>query len=149
MKTLQIKIPTGFEVDNFNKETGEITFKEKPKCIMEVIKTTDDLLRYHKIEKDDFDADYKGLPDDVKNYRLIVLLAEALNEGWTPDWSNSSEYKYYPWFEMGSSGFRCNAFDDWNTTSIVGSRLCFKTAELAKYAGTQFTSLYNQFMLIK
>ena|SRR3990167_121253 len=149
MKSLQINIPNGFEVDKFDTKTGEITFKEKPKCIMQRIKTIEDVLKYHNIEKDDFEADYKGLPEDVKAYRLLVLIASALNEGWTPDWNNSNEYKYQVYFTMGSSGFRCHDCDGWHAGSYVGSRLCFKTAELAKYASTQFTDIYSNYFLIK
>ena len=35
------------------------------------------------------------------------------------------------------------------TTADVGSRLCYKTRELATYAGRQFEGLYNDFLLIK
>ncbi len=35
----------------------------------------------------------------VANYKLIII-AEALNEGWKPNWQDSDEYKYYPWFDM-------------------------------------------------
>ena len=43
------------------------------------------------------------------HYKLVTI-AEALNEGWTPDWSNHREYKYLPWFnvvkkEGSGSGF--------------------------------------------
>lgn len=48
--------------------------------------------------------DVKGLPRKhqkaiVANYKLIII-AEALNEGWKPNWQDSDEYKYYPWFDM-------------------------------------------------
>jgi hypothetical protein len=79
----------------------------------------------------------------------LVLIAEALNEGWKPNWKDSSEYKYYPWFEMDSpSGFR---FDDVYydfAYSTVGSRLCFKNEALAKYAGKQFIDLYKALMVL-
>lgn len=151
MKKLQIKInmSEGFEIDNVDKTTGEITFKEKPKCIMERIKTIEDVLKYHNIDKDDFEADYKGLPEDVKAYRLLVLIASALNEGWTPDWDNSNEYKYHSYFTMGSSGFRYDVYDYWSSISVVGSRLCFKTKELATYAAEQFKDIYSNYFLIK
>lgn len=149
MQKLQINIPEGFEIGNFDTKTGEVTFKAKPKCIMERIKTIEDVLKYHNIEKDDFEADYKGLPKDVTAYRLLVLIAAALNEGWTPDWDNSNERKYNSYFTMGSSGFRYYGYDDWNTGSIVGSRLCFKTKELAIYAAEQFKDIYSNYFLIK
>ena len=42
----------------------------------------------------------KGLPRKhqkaiIANYKLIVI-AEALNEGWKPNWQDSDEYMYYP-----------------------------------------------------
>lgn len=146
METLKIEIPKGFEVKDFNKETGEITFKETPKDIKERIKTLDDILKHHGIEPDDFESDYKGLPEHIINYQYLVLLAEALNEGWEPNWDNSNEYKYYPWFVMRSSGFRFGVCVNWSTSSFVGSRLCFKSRKLAEYAGNQFTDLYKKYM---
>ena len=149
MKSIQINIPEGFEVDKFDTKTGEITFKEKPKCIMQRIKTIEDVLKYHNIEKDDFEADYKGLPEDVKAYRLLVLIASALNEGWTPDWNNSNEYKYQVYFTMGSSGFRYHDYAYWSADSLVGSRLCFKKLESAKHLATIINDVFEKFMIIK
>ena len=53
--------------------------------------------------------DFSNLPTDMRKhfeaqYKMIVI-AEALNEGWIPDWDNYDEYKYYPWFEMSPSSF--------------------------------------------
>ena len=39
-----------------------------------------------------------GFTKDEIAYRKLKTIAEALNEGWRPDWANSSEYKYWPWF---------------------------------------------------
>jgi hypothetical protein len=150
MKTLKIQIPTGYEIDSFDKLTGEVRLKEeKPKKVTERIKTIDDILRDHDLTQSQFYLQCKELEDDEIAYRLLKMLVKSLNEGWTPDWSNSNQYKYSPWFEMGgSSGFRYNDCDGWHTYSNVGSRLCFKSEELAKYAGTQFLALYKRFMTI-
>ena len=48
-----------------------------------------------------------GIPEKyqkplIANYQLMVI-AEALNEGWTPDWSNGEWDKWYPWFNMDNS----------------------------------------------
>lgn len=149
METLKIQIPNGFEVDSFDRETSELKLKpKKPQNAMERIKTFDDVLADNGIPQQQFDKQSFGEQPDEVAYRMIKLLAKSLNEGWTPDWNNSNEYKYVPWFYLGgSSGFRCDDFDYWHTVSDVGSRLCFKSAELAKYAGTQFTEIYKQFML--
>jgi hypothetical protein len=83
----------------------------------------------------------------------LFIIADALNEGWKPDWNDDDEYKYYPWFDLekdknNPSGFRlfgvfCNCTD-----SSVGSRLCFKSRDIAEYAGTQFVDLYRDLMVI-
>lgn len=150
MKTINIEIPEGYEIDSFDKSKGEIRFKAKPKNVMEQIKTVADVLAAHGLSEEEFDEQCEGLSEDEKAYRIIKLLAEALNEGWTPDWSNTDQYKYSPWFYMGgSAGFRCYVCYSWRTGSGVGSRLCYKSSELAEYAGKNFTEVYKQFMTIE
>jgi len=96
-----------------------------------------------------------GLHEDevsIVAYAKLVIIARALNEGWKPDWSNYSQIKYIPWFKHNAaSGFGLSFYDyaDWDTLTAVGSRLCFKSSELATYAGKQFEALYNEFLTIK
>ena len=97
----------------------------------------------------------KGLPRKhqkaiIANYKLITI-AEALNEGWKPNWQDSDEYKYYPWFDMSNpAGVGCS--DTYDTAShsaaAVGSRLCLKNRELAIYFGQTFTDLFNDSLLL-
>lgn len=149
MQTLKIEIPSGFEVASFDSKTGELKLKEKSKNVLERIKTVADLLADHGMTQNEFDDDCIGLEEDEIAYRILKMLAKSLNEGWTPDWSNDEEYKYVPWFETGgSSGFRFYDFVVWSSRSVVGSRLCFKTRELAEHAGKHFTDVYKKFMTI-
>jgi len=87
----------------------------------------------------------------VAHYKLVII-AEAINEGWKPNWDNWDERKYYPWFDLeGSSsgaGFSFNVFVGWDSDSDVGSRLCFKTWELAEYIGKTFIDLYKDYFLL-
>lgn len=87
-------------------------------------------------------------------YYKLTIITRALNEGWEPDFSNWNEYKYYNWFyveenkDQRSSGFRyCDTYYTVAGTDI-GSRLCFKNRELAKYATEQFKELYREYLLI-
>jgi hypothetical protein len=93
-----------------------------------------------------------GLPEKYRrgllaDYQLTVI-TEALNEGWVPNWSDSDEYKYVLWFEEKEpgSGLSFGDCDGWLTDANVGSRLCFKSAELAKYSAAQFPELWADFM---
>ena len=97
--------------------------------------------------------DFSNLPADMRKhfeaqYKMIVI-AEALNEGWMPDWDNYNEYKYYPWFEMSPSSFAfCGSYC---ATAFAiagsGSRLCLKSNELSDHCGKQFIDLWKQFIL--
>lgn len=97
----------------------------------------------------------KGLPRKhqkaiIANYKLIVI-AEALNEGWKPNWQDSDEYKYYPWFDMSNPAGVGDSYTD-NAASYTyanfGSRLCLKNRELAIYFGQTFTDLFNDSLLL-
>lgn len=97
----------------------------------------------------------KGLPRKhqkaiIANYKLIVI-AEALNEGWKPNWQDSDEYKYYPWFDMSNPagvGFSYTSCAASTTYANFGSRLCLKNRELAIYFGQTFTDLFNDSLLL-
>ncbi len=128
--------------------------KTAPKDITKRVKTYVDACAVLGIEPINEEVFTKlGFTKDEIAYRKLKTIAEALNEGWRPDWTNSNEYKYWPWFvyNPNSAGFACattyNAAT--YTTTRVGSRLCFKTRELAAYAGTQFIDIYNDLLLIK
>ena len=114
--------------------------------IKERIKSFDDVLRENGIVKLDFKNSCQGLTKDEVAYKQVKEIAKAFNEGWVPDWTNSSEGKYYPWFKMGSpsgGGFSYNDYVNWSTSSDVGSRLCFKNSDLAKHAANLFLDIYK------
>ena len=111
------------------------------KDVKDRIKNFDDVLAENGISREDFETSCKGLEPDEIAYRMAKLVCLAFNEGWLPDWTNSNQYKYFPWFNMGSSSGVGFSYDDcgrWRAISRVGSRLCFKSSDLAKHAGQLF-----------
>ncbi|MDM1557081.1 hypothetical protein HX126_21225 [Chryseobacterium indologenes] len=87
----------------------------------------------------------------IAHFKLIVI-CEALNEGHVHDWNNGKWDKWYPWFYMrgsSSSGRFSFIYSDYqHSHSNCSSRLCFKSEELADYAGTQFEELYKEYFVI-
>ena len=84
----------------------------------------------------------------INAYKLMIIY-KAINNGWRPDWSKSSQWKYFPWYGVLSSGF---GFSDSRyyyglTTTIVGSRLCTDSSEKAIYIAEQFQAEYQEFFL--
>jgi len=105
---------------------------------MNEIKTFDDACKKLSITN--------NLPD-------VSLLHE--NQRKAINWSNFDENKYYPWFDMVTYkkdlpgvGFSYDDYYYGYACTGVGSRLCYKTAELAKYAGKNFTQLYKDYYVI-
>ncbi|WP_290456949.1 hypothetical protein [Muribaculum intestinale] len=116
-----------------------------------------------------------GLGADLYAYLKLRIVAAALNEGWTPDWGNKDECKWYPWFYIltqeeyddlndeekcrvvgrassyayAHGGLVCSYACDVSSHSYTsrGARLAFKTKELALYCGKQFGELWASFLV--
>lgn len=119
---------------------GEKFFQQK---ITDRVKSFEDACRIVGVhpESEKFTV---GSPDEIAYCKLKVII-EALNEGWKPDWNNTNEPKYYPWFYMNKPGFLLYFVYAYYDRSSVGSRLCFQKREVAEYAVNQFIDLYTTF----
>ena len=80
-------------------------------------------------------------------YHKLTVITRALNNGWKPNWDDQNEWKYYPLFRYVNAGLSCantlNAAS--HTNARIGSRLCFPTSALAKYAAEHFADLYRDY----
>ena len=147
------------QIDNFKNQFETLLISiingaiESPKNITDRVKTFDDALTIIGGPSENFKIlmSYNGF-DPFMNGAIAMaklnIIADALNEGWKPDWTNASEYKWYPYFKKAGSGLSFHVADDWRTGTVVGSRLCFKSRELAEYAANQFKDIYSQFMAL-
>jgi predicted CopG family antitoxin len=93
----------------------------------------------------------KGFTSDEIIYRKIKTITEALNEDWEADWTNTDQKKWMPWYNVdgaSASGFVFGGsrFGYSGADAGSASRLCFKSEELADYAGKQFIDLYVNFI---
>lgn len=95
-------------------------------------------------------------PNNIKAliaYNRLCTIAQAWNkaDGFEPDFSNTSQYKYFPWFEYSrdAAGFVFALTDVTATNAYAhfGSRLCFKTRERAMQFGKKFIDLWNDLLL--
>lgn len=172
-KKIEIEVPNGKKTEWVN---GVLTLvDEKPKNVMERIKTFEDACNELGIDHNEWMQDKKelGLEADVIAYLKLRIIAAALNEGWKPLFT-TDEYRYFPWFclytqseidEMneedknrvvsrsshyayagGGVAFAHTGYDSSGTSTSIGSRLAFKTRELAEYAGRQFVEIWADYV---
>jgi hypothetical protein len=87
--------------------------------------------------------------NDEIAYKKLKIIIKAINQGWQPNWNDTNQCKWYPYFNL-SSGFGFSDSDCYydDARTDVGSRLCFETEEKANYAGKQFLSIYKDFLTL-
>lgn len=127
--------------------------------ITDRVKTYEDACKVLGVEPiNEQNAKAQGFRSDEIARRKLETIAAALNEGWKPDWNNTDQYKYYPYFYIqenakgkGSAGlsFAYTSYTASLTYAAIGSRLCFYASRLARYASNQFTDLYEQILIEK
>lgn len=121
------------------KKEKEFDYKE--------IKSFEDACKKENIDPEKL-PDVSMIPEEFRKpilaqYRKQVIF-KAINNGWIPDWDNSNQYKYFPWFGVLSSGFgfRSSHSDCTDSFTDVGSRLCTDSSEKALYIAEQFEQEY-------
>ena len=113
---------------------------------------------------------------DVVAYLKLRVIAEALNEGWEPQFT-TDEHRWYPWFYFytqreidkmdeekkktrwlfggySASGSDCglasaSSSNAWSGSYSVGSaRLAVKSEAIAKYFGQQFIDIWSDYVAL-
>lgn len=168
-------------INEMTKAFGEEALK--PQDIKERIKTFEDAV--NAIGEDHpLVAQYKAINNAFKEednnlhlfaYTRLTIIAEALNEGWRPEYTED-EYRYYPWFGLytqeeyddmddddkercrfvGRSSYNANAdgglvyadayYGSAYSGTGFGSRLAFKSRDLAIYCGKQFIDIWINYL---
>jgi hypothetical protein len=90
--------------------------------------------------------DLTNIPAEVHSFIQLTAIIKALNEGWIPDWNNKYQRKYSIRWYWNGTAFVFDGYDDWYFITSVGSRLCFKSAELAEYCTKNFGELWNDYL---
>lgn len=151
MAKIEIEIPEGKRAEWVN---GVLTLvDDTPKEPNEVIRDWAAASCYLNSEYKEFGRVSTQHYEALIALNKLFLIAEAWNkiDGFVPDFSNSNQWKYYPWFTYkeksamfvyaGTHTAPSDAF------ASIGSRLCFKTEKRAEQFGRQFIDLWNKVLL--
>ena len=186
---IKIELPEGTE-DEWKEIGGKIVLVEEKKAdnspVTERIKTFDDacnelgeenvLVQAYRTAEFNTSGNHNDV-SDVFAYLKLRVIAEALNEGWEPQFT-TNEYRWFPWFYLytqeeidnmdeekkkslwlfgGSSGTgaRCGLDCARSGAAVAGSvasvsvRLAVKSEALAKYFGHQFIDIWADYLIGK
>ena len=186
-KTIQIEVPDGKKAEwqEVDGKTVLVMVDEKDnRTVTERIKTFEDACNelgedhpmvsvydalVSRANGEQSLAEWMG--KDVVAFLKLRIIADALNEGWHPKFTED-EYRYYPWFyiytkeeydnfseeekhrrvdrvvyrgysNVGAYGGVSVASADYDASyADVGSRLAFSNRDLAEYAGKQFIDIW-------
>lgn len=92
--------------------------------------------------------DFAFLPEYQRKKALasakLNQIAKLLNGKWQPNWTDTSENKWYPYFEFTGRGlvFHCSYFHDLSFDGLV----VFKDEQTATFVGKTFIQLYEDLM---
>lgn len=146
----------------------------KPADVRERIKTFADAATAVGIENsEEWEEPYSDLEPDILAYFKLRIITKALNDGWEPKFI-PGEYRWAPYFLLytkeeiekmnaetrarvvlrsdysayayGGVSYADAFYDSAGVSAFIGSRLAFKSEELAEYAGKQFTEIYADFI---
>ena len=135
MKTLKIEIPNGYEIDTEKSTFENIVFKE-------ISNPMDEVYKYHNTTEEEFNKLYENLPKHVKAFEKECMVVAFYNKGWTPDFSNNSQYKYFPWFYMDK--FSLDSVSYFNSSSSVPRRLLFKSEKDCREAVEKYFEVFKE-----
>lgn len=146
---ISLKNLTAEQIEDLKQQLKELDKQNQP--ITERVRTFKDVLTAEGITENEWLVSSPSLSTDEVAYRKLKLIAKVLNQGWEPNWDNGNELKYYPIFRMSSSapGFSYCAFSYGASNAwCIGSRLVFKSRELAEHAGKYFIEEYKDFYML-
>ena len=116
----------------------------KKGLITDRVKTVKDACEELGKNYDDFMKLCSLVPKEAGTMKVKMFI-EALCEGWKPNYDDSNEAKYYPWFKKTNTGFVffLGVYTDY-CDSCVGSSLVLPTPELVKHAVACILPEYNE-----
>ena len=138
---------------------GEEVFKSN---VMDRVKTFEDACRELNIDPVKWleENETNKMDAHVLAYLKLCIIAKALRGSWKPNWANTDEWKYYPWFKivpavvgtashgskLGVSVLRSNTVAS-HSIAYCGGALASETEEIAIYFGKQFAEIWKEYLL--
>ena len=123
---------------------------DNPKTVFERIKTVDDVCVEYGTSLEQFNNKWSCLEENERAFKIIKMATKIFNEGWVPNYNDSTQKKWYNWFEFRAGSGFCFSNTNYSyayANATVGSRICFKDEKTAEHVGRLFVEIYEKFMM--
>ena len=139
MKTqkFKIEVPKGFEIDEEKSTFQKIVFKESKNSL-------DKIFKFNNTTEKDFNKKWENFEDHEKYGALEKMIVNYYNKGEKPNWENSNQYKYHPWFVICEDNFRYDSYSCWYFGSCTSSRLAYLRKEDMLEAVELYIDIYKK-----
>lgn len=118
--------------------------------ITDIIKSLDDIYTYLDINRElviPFKNPSTKQERSINAMFDIQNISKVLNNSWTPNWEDTNEYKYYPYFKKQElSGWLVVIYCYVSYNAGLGFGCYFKTEKLALFAGKTFLETYIDYL---
>lgn len=141
MATLKLKEENAIKAFNKGSESDKQLLKNLypdynfSTCIMDRVKSFEDACEVLGINGD-------NVPEED---HIIVIIA-AINEGWEPNYDDSSEYKWRVWNKRENKGWSFFSSHFILVYSLAGSRLDIYSEAKANYVGKNFRKEWASYL---
>ena len=89
-----------------------------------------------------------GVEDNnqLSSFEKLKLISKVANQGWYPNWKNTNENKYFPYFDYNEGVFSFYIVYYDYTTMSVPSALLYQSNDLAYFMGVYYLDLYEDYL---
>ena len=82
----------------------------------------------------------------LSSFEKLKLISKVANQGWYPNWNNTNENKYFPYFEYKEGVFSFYTVYFNLATVSVPSALLYQSNDLAYFMGAYYFDLYEDYL---
>ena len=127
-----------------NIEGKEFTIEQLKELINKNEDKLEKVFNFDKTTEEQFNKKWEGFEEHEKYGALERLIVNFYNKGEKPNWKNTNQYKYYPYFIMNKDDFRYNYYNSYCTSSNVSSHLAFLRKEDMLEAVELYLDIYKK-----
>lgn len=84
--------------------------------------------------------------NELSSFEKLKLISKVANQGWYPNWNNTNENKYFPYFESKGGVFSFCTVRYSRTHMGVPSALLYQSNDLAYFMGVYYFDLYEDYL---